>query len=932
MLKRQQFAYKFDSGYLRFRKWEVNGLSFREAMESNMIVAVADTQVFKTIRDITGRAETVDGEIIDQLYRDRDEIKGKRGHSKRVRELQDMIYGLLYLPEYITVVMDSDKDYDRLHSDGFILNGCKYVEFNSSASQARVRTVAFLAENIYSEVMNKLNCGRRMDEPLVPAKFSAYLGLACSSISEVTWPRLAIVKDYTEFVETIVDYVVEKPENEDDEIDRRMEMLEFNRFDGSGIINPAMAEQWARDLGLDYVPAQFCVRCAFTKGMVSVFDWKEWIDDNAVGFMVEDIYGHEIDLTQVDVILTESQAKLWNCWDGTVAYENACKANGIVFGVSLWTPKEDKLHLVLNYQFIQTLHMEDSDIKELCADTIDYLKGVSVDKIDYTKLFLLGERQNEDSTLAFLKMSDDYWLKSLMIEPSLFNDRYSKQRIRESIIKRIEQAACGKIMVPGNFQVIVPDTVAFMESLFGLRVVGVLEAGEAYSNFWDEKGIDFVNTMRSPLTNYSEHYLLNMISKNEDSDKGRKIKKYFKYNYSGFIINSHDDHSLRWAGSDYDYDIIASTSSPALIRCTHEGLVPIVGKPLKGKRILFTDEDRYLANKITFGSRIGRLTNLASAMCCLRADFEEGSEEYNLINRRLKSCCKHQSNQIDKAKAGVEIKNIPKIWTRYNKIKEDDIESDIETKELYNRCLVEKHPYFFKYIYQSEKMRFNKHMTAKDKVSRIRFNLPVKELLSKALAKEPLTADQLTFVEMFHRYNGFINSKSEMNRLCWYIEGIDFEIRKKISDKSGFDYSLLLNYDGLEFNKTIYEQIANAIIKYIKSRSTAVCDNYYNFGVEEINTRSDINSEKIVLKDDLFTICSNLQALTNYMIRFFYEDKPSFSKSVLWDICGKQIYKNLARTKATVLIPEKDEAGDIVFMYKKYQIKEVLIPHGENIQ
>jgi len=930
MIKRQQFTYKFDSAYLRFRKWEVE-LDFRTAMASNMIVAVADTQAFKTVRDVTGASSITDAEEIEALYRARDELKSKRGHSKRVRELQDEIYGRLYLSEYITVVMDGDSDYEYLHINGFRLNGRRYKEFNSSASQARVRTVAFLAEDVFDEVMGRLNCGRRMDEPMVPAKFSAYLGLACSSISEVTWPRIAIVKDYTEFVETVVDYVVETPENTDDEIDRRMEMLEFNRFDGSGIVSPAMAEQWALDLGLDYVPAQFCIRCAFTKGMVTVFDWDAWIADNGSGSFVEDIYGNTVDLRKVDAILTESQVKLWNSWENTEAYVNACDMNGIVFGISLWSPKEDKSYLVLNYQFIQTLHMEDSDIEQLCQDTVNYLSGVSVDNLDYTKLFLLGERQNEDSTLAFLQMSDDYWLKSLMVEPLLFNDKYSKQRIRGTIIKRIEQAACGKIMVPGNFQVIVPDTVAFMEALFGFRVEGLLKPGEAYSNFWDEKGSTVVNTMRSPLTNYSEHYLLNMVSKNEDSERGYKIKKYFKYSYTGFIVNIHDDHSLRWAGSDYDYDIIASTDSPTLIRCTHEGLVPIIGKTLKGSKICFTDEDRYVANKLTFGSRIGRLTNLASAMCCLRAEFEEDSAEYNLINGRLKSCCKHQSNQIDKAKAGVEIKNIPKIWMRYNKILDTDTEEETEAKSLFNRCLVDKHPYFFKYIYQSEKIRYNKYMTAKDKVSRIRFNMPIKELLSRFNKNEALPKDQLEFISMFHNYNGFINAKSEMNRLCWYIEGVDFEIRKKISDKSGFDYSLLLNYDSFEFNKSVYDQVSGVIVKYIKARSTTVCDNYYNFSVDEINTKPDINSEKMVLKDDLFSVCSSLPALTNYMVRFFYEDKPSFSKSVLWDVCGKQIYKNLLKGKTAVSIPERDLDGDIMFMYKTYKLKEVEINHGEDL-
>ena len=62
---------------------------------------------------------------------------------------------------------------------------------------------------------------------------------------------------------------------------------------------------------------------------------------------------------------------------------------------------------------------------------------------------------------------DNYWLKSLLLEHSLFKDKHTKQKIREFIIKRIELACCGKIMVPGNFQTIVADPYAFMEHPYG---------------------------------------------------------------------------------------------------------------------------------------------------------------------------------------------------------------------------------------------------------------------------------------------------------------------------------------------------------------------------------------------------------------------------------------------------------------------------------
>ncbi len=62
-----------------------------------------------------------------------------------------------------------------------------------------------------------------------------------------------------------VDFVVETDRDSDDIIEPRTMDIEFNRFDGSGMISPAFAEVWGKDLGEDYTPCQFCLRSAFTK-------------------------------------------------------------------------------------------------------------------------------------------------------------------------------------------------------------------------------------------------------------------------------------------------------------------------------------------------------------------------------------------------------------------------------------------------------------------------------------------------------------------------------------------------------------------------------------------------------------------------------------------------------------------------------------------
>ena len=131
----------------------------------------------------------------------------------------------------------------------------------------------------------------------------------------MTKPRFCVVPDYNSFKTVDVDFVIEKGKDEDDVIEPRTMDIEFNRFDGSGLISPQMAEQWGRDLGEDYTPCQFCLRYAFTKGMVQIFDFVEWCkEENNGNYMITDIYGEQRDLREIDVILSEGQVKLYSSW------------------------------------------------------------------------------------------------------------------------------------------------------------------------------------------------------------------------------------------------------------------------------------------------------------------------------------------------------------------------------------------------------------------------------------------------------------------------------------------------------------------------------------------------------------------------------------------------------------------------------------------
>lgn len=483
-------------------------IRFNECLRSGLIISLSDSQMLKTVRDITG--QEIDRDKLEEWYTERDWIK-KRKNSKqnkiRIQQLQQNIYDMMYLPQYITVVMESVKDYETMYKKGFVFNGRTYKRMSCSASQARVSTIVFVDETIKEELKTRLDCGRDVSHPLAATKYNAYFGLYSSASKKVTKPRFCIVPDYCSNQDVKVNWSIETDWDIDDIVEERIVDTEFNRWDGCGIISPQLAEQWGRDLGEEYTPCQFVIRCAFTKGLVNEFDFVEWCRDELEGikpeeekYLITDIYGKQRDLREIDVILTEGMAKLWDSWESQESFEENCEKNGIDWRVTKYTPEKDKECSTMNYQYVQTLNLDDEAIKGLCDETVKYIQGVSYSDIYYTLLFLLGEHMDETNIEKFMKSSDNYWLKSLILNHNLLNDKYTKEKIRDMIVKRIELACLGRLMVRGNYQFLVADNYGLMQWITGQEVTGLLEDGEFYSKFWEDRGVKEIACARSPQT------------------------------------------------------------------------------------------------------------------------------------------------------------------------------------------------------------------------------------------------------------------------------------------------------------------------------------------------------------------------------------------------------------------------------------------------
>lgn len=908
---RQFFVAKFKSSRLKNFGYNIH-TDFKDLYYNDEIVQLADNQILRSIRRIKG--VEIDFEEVDRLYKDKNRFansKSKKGVEKK-EMLRDAIGDILYIPEYITIKIEHKKHYEYLFENGVVINGNLYKRFSCSAGQSRVSTVVFVCETVHDELTKIIDNGRDLEKPLTPSKFNAYKGLAGSATFEVSTPKFCVVKDYFSNTEVEVDFVTETGFDEDDIISKKTINQEFNRFDGMGLITPKQSKKWAEELGLDYMPAQWCVRQSYLKGMVCTFDIHKFCKEKNDGnYIIDDVYGNKIDLRDIEVIITEGQFKLWDSFESLEYYNDNCIKNGLSWGVSLYTPKKDKDILKMNYQFLQTLDLNENDIKKVCSRFVNWIEGINGDNIHYILLFLMGINIDDESVKYYLNSSDNYWIKCLALDNGLIKDRYIRDKIYDLAKKKIHDACLGNIMVDGNYQVIVSDPYAMMEHVCGLDVKGLLDSGEYYSGYWNRKGVDRIDGMRAPMTGRSEHLLMDLKISDE-------TEEWYKYCYTGIILNSHGSETMNLAGSDFDYDIIATTSEKTIIDGVYKNEIPVVYEPPKPEKMVLKERDLYNADLFGFGSIIGQITNKSTSAYAMLDTLKIGSPEYNILINRIKMCIKLQSAQIDKSKIGREVKGIPSLWKTFRKVKDDDTQDVKEHKEFYNKILLDKHPYFFRYLYKDTDRKYKKYI----KKMNNRFKSSLGCTLDELYNKKTHTPEELQIIDRCNEFMPVIISDSVMNNICRYIEGINFDLKNKIKSLDiEDDYRVFMRYDNI--SKKLYKSVLNEY-KNLKSKRVD-----YFFSDENMEDSSDlgvkVDGDTEFFRDRFLSLSNDVYEILDCLIYVYYVEYPKSNKHMLWNMFGKQIFDNVRDKTKTLRMPVLDEDGDLEYLGNKFKIKEVIL-------
>lgn len=910
-----KYIYKLHSSRLAACNYDLT-LPLQQAIDNHTdIIELSDSQLLRFIDEING-VDTVlkTLELKEEIKR----LKTSERTSainRKIKQLYFTLYETQFQQDYVCIIMDNMKQYDRCNR-GFSINGIKYKRFLGTNGGIKASTIIYLSERIYPLIKERLDCGRNQSIPLVPAKLEAYQALICSGSIPVSMPNgIIVVKDCFTKIHSDVIFIDDSETREPKVTEIHGHEIERDVSDGFGFMCPALSRRWSNELNHEpdrYVTAVNARGIPWTKGMLFTFDFHKFAKEVAHNNMIQDVWGDWRDVNDAEVILTESMLKLWNCYTSWEHYWSNVQKYHYQFAVSKVAPYELEEERQTNYQFLQSYDLTDEDINRLIAPTLNTIKSVT--GMDYRKAILYLKGTHVDPTSVLWKGAG--FAEALMIEPALINDPYVRSAIYDAIKVRIKKAKTGVLDVAGNFAIIGGDLYSLAQSVFGLPVTGILKEGEIYHSFWVDRGVSEVCLFRAPMTSHNNIRKAHVVSPG-DSNYAKALY-WYKYIDTCVLFNSWDATAEALNGCDFDGDLCFTTNNDVLLRNTRV-LPAIFCVQRRAEKTLVTEADIIKSNKLSFGDAIGSTTNVITSQICALAKFDPDSEEYKELSYRVLCGQLYQQNCIDKAK-GIISNPMPLWWYRSTPLKpaDDDTEEELQRKAYLRSIVVDKKPYFFIYNYDHIYSKYNKYRKRRNASCAREFGMSYEDLLH--LPEK--TEQQTNFIKYSEYYNPVDEAPCCVNKMCWLIEDSlkDYKMEKP---KQGFDPSILKS-PAHTYSKQQYYAARSILDAEYKSYQKGLKDLLKKMSDEGIHgsERSSLlsaYSRPFIMKAEI--VCSDEVLRCDVMIDLAY--KSNASKRFVWEVCGRQIIKNLLeRNNYIVSYPTKVVKGDFTYKGEQYAMAD----------
>lgn len=911
-----RLIYKLHSSQLKKTNWKLS-LPLDTAMRDypECIVSLSESQLLRFIDEINGVTD-INGKVREIKRKIKYEKKKPKSRETKmlIKALYKKLYELQFQEDYVCIIMDSDSDYDKVNN-GFSINGITYRRFLGTNGGIKNSTIVYVNSELYPELKRRLDNGRNMEMPLVPAKLEAYQALVCSGSTPVPEPKgIIVVKDcITHFKDDVI-LINDETDGEPILTHEKDYEIEHNDSDGYGLMLPEYSRRVNEYLTGDgeNVISGMNTRYAWTKGMVYTFDFIEFAEKIAGTYEVVDAWGDKRDIRDAEVILTVSMLKLWDSYKNWEDYYANCKQNGYQFSTPKITPATLENVRNTNYQFLQSYNFTDEELQALCQPTIDEIKGVL--GMDYRKslVFLAGFGLYDSN--AFDE-NIDYCVRALMADSRMINDPFIRKKIWNMISKRIEMAKRGAIKVNANFAMISGDPYALAQSIFGLEITGLLKPGEIYHKYWIDKGSSELACFRAPMTCHNNIRKMHLCKTDEAAH-------WYQYISTAAIMNAWDTACDAMNGADKDGDTNMDTDNPIIVNNTLNSPT-IVCMQRKAEKKVVSEEDIIQANKLAFNDDIGTVTNHVTSMIEVQAGFQPGTPAYEALAYRIMCGQLYQQNTIDRAK-GIIAKPMPEYWysMRDNMPHEDDTPEEIAKKEFNRRIAASNKPYFMTYVYPSLRIKNNAYIRNNNYGVIMRFSAYGINSIDELRNYEPKTLEMIDYLKYYDKFMPVGYNPCVVNRICWIFENAFHGFLSKKYEQPMFDYSILKG--NIEYSKKNFNEVLKVYNEYQK-RTDTYMKRIRTYGVDSDNYYLERHRFTQDFRRRCEEICTSEDELCDIVVDICYQTEKS--KQFAWDVCGAVMLRNLLRNNGNIILfPERvDGIGEFEYCGEQFAMREKVI-------
>lgn len=825
----QYEIFKIGTNKLKYSNWNLN-ITKKEAFKFQELVSLFEAQEFR--------------------------IMANKILKKNIKEID-------FSKIFMQVVINKKSDFGRATSkNGITVNGINFKRFVGTTGGLKNNTLLF-CNSQYIDKLNELcECKRNKNFPLVPAKYEAYKALTCSASQQICNPNgILVVKDcITQYLADVISI-----DDGDDLTEPIMDIiknkhLENNVSDGFNLCTIDYMKRVGESLGIDYIPSGVCLRNAWLKGMLYPFPIIEFIEKyNNGNYMVDDVWGNTQDIRKCEMIITESSLKLWGAYKNIEDYINACEECGYSFSVTKISPHILEEERELNYQYLQSYHFTDEDIKELCDPTIKYLQDAMCGDYSSTIKFL-GITENTDI---------NSWQRALFTSEYMLNDPYIIDCVHRFIKKKMNDAKIGKLFVKGNYQIASGDPFALMQSICGIEITGLLKANECYSKFWNDRNEEEVVLFRSPMTSHNNIRMCKLNNSNE-------CQYWYQYMDTIMIINGWDSFCMAENGEDWDSDLNFSTNNN-ILKKRYRCLPAIECVQRNTSKVVVTEKDVKKTNKNGMGNQVGTITNYVTSMMEVQSHFEIDSDEYKELEYRIACGQLYQQNELDKIK-GIQASPMPSSW--YN------MRACGDNKYLQSICAYRK-PYFMIYVYDDTKRDYKKYIKESNDKCYALYNCSIQDLYN---SKSTLTKEQQEFLFWYEFKMPVGTGNCSMNRICKYVEDQLDGYRSQLHGQSSFDYNKL------KVKRRCTEDHREKLLNLEKY----YCECIKEYKAQKHFDKGESNKNRYFLykkfNRDAKEICENDDERLNIILDITYGYKGN--RQFCWDTIGDLICKRLEEMKS----------------------------------